>query len=122
MDASAKQNSAPVAPHRLELSSGRLRFGHYSLLVAFAVLLFGYVAISGRPMTLHEARLPECSREMMQSGDYLIPTSGGRPWLERPPLPHWIMIGVAEAIGQKCDSEWSVRIPPALCGLLIVLM
>jgi hypothetical protein len=73
-------------------------------------------------MTLHEARLPECSREMMRTGNFLIPTSGGRPWLERPPLPHWIMIGVAEVLGQQCDSEWSVRIPPALCGLLIVLM
>jgi 4-amino-4-deoxy-L-arabinose transferase-like glycosyltransferase len=100
----------------------RLRWPHYLLLIACCTVIFGYVAISGRPLTLHEARLPQCSREMMASGNYLIPTSGGRPWLERPPLPHWIMIAVAKVIGQHCDKEWSVRIAPALCGMLIVLM
>jgi 4-amino-4-deoxy-L-arabinose transferase-like glycosyltransferase len=92
------------------------------LLAAFCALLFGYVAISGRPMTLHEARLPECSREMMAQHNWLIPMNGARPWLERPPFPHWVMIAVATVIGQRCDTEWSVRIPPALAGLLIVLM
>ncbi|MDP9173929.1 MAG: glycosyltransferase family 39 protein [Planctomycetota bacterium] len=101
---------------------GRLRGQYYLLLTAFCAAVFGYVAISGRPLTLHEARLPQCSREMMASGSWLIPTSGGRPWLERPPLPHWIMISVAKLIGQHCDNEWSVRIPPALCGLLVAMM
>ena len=73
-------------------------------------------------MTMHEARLPQLSREMMQTGDYLVPHSGARPWLERPPLPHWIMIGFARVMGQHCDTEWSVRIPPAVMGLLVVLM
>ncbi|MGD0461965.1 MAG: phospholipid carrier-dependent glycosyltransferase [Tepidisphaeraceae bacterium] len=99
-----------------------LRWVDYLLLAAFCASLFGYVAISGRPMTLHEARLPECSREMMARHDWLIPMNGTRPWLERPPLPHWLMIAVATAIGQRCDTEWSARIAPALAGLLIVLM
>ena len=88
----------------------------------FLRLLFGYVAISGRPMTLHEARLPECSREMMAQHNWLIPMNGSRPWLERPPFPHWVMIAVNSAIRQNCDTEWSARISPALAGLLIVLM
>jgi 4-amino-4-deoxy-L-arabinose transferase-like glycosyltransferase len=105
----------PPAPHPL-------RWTDYLLLTVFCALLFGYVAISGRPMTLHEARLPECSREMMAQHDWLIPMNGTRPWLERPPFPHWVMIAVATVIGQHCDTEWSARIPPALAGLLIVLM
>jgi 4-amino-4-deoxy-L-arabinose transferase-like glycosyltransferase len=94
----------------------------YGLLAGFCVALFGYVAISGRPLTLHEARLPECSREMMAGHNLLVPMDGDRPWLERPPFPHWCMIAVAAVIGQACDNEWSVRIPPALAGLLIVVM
>jgi 4-amino-4-deoxy-L-arabinose transferase-like glycosyltransferase len=92
------------------------------LLVAYCVLLFGYVAISGRPLTLHEARLPECSREMLAMGNWLVPMDGDRPWLERPPFPHWVMIAVARVIGQHYNNEWSARVPCALMGLLIVLM
>jgi 4-amino-4-deoxy-L-arabinose transferase-like glycosyltransferase len=99
-----------------------LRWADYLLLIAFCTVLFGYVAISGRPMTLHEARLPECAREMMAQHNWLIPMNGSRPWLERPPFPHWCMIAVATVIGQHCDTEWSARIAPALAGLLIVLM
>ncbi|HEY1922952.1 MAG TPA: glycosyltransferase family 39 protein [Tepidisphaeraceae bacterium] len=73
-------------------------------------------------MTLHEARLPECSREMMAQHNWLIPMNGARPWLERPPFPHWCMIAVAIVTGQHCDTEWSARIAPALAGLLIILM
>ncbi|MGA3066217.1 MAG: glycosyltransferase family 39 protein [Tepidisphaeraceae bacterium] len=100
----------------------RLRLVDYFLLILFCGVLFGYVAISGRPMTMHEARLPQLSREMMRTGDYLIPHNGPRPWLERPPLPHWVEIIFAKAIGQNCDTEWSVRIPPAIMGTLVVLV
>lgn len=99
-----------------------LRGWDYVLIGGFCALLFGYISISGRPMTLHESRLPECSREMMRTGNLLIPMSGDRPWLERPPLPHWIMIAVAEILRQHIDNEWSVRIPPALAGMTIVLL
>ena len=102
--------------------NGRLWFADYLLLAGFCAVLFGYVAISGRPLTLHEARLPETSREMMARGDWLVPMDGDRPWLERPPFPHWCMMVVAKAIRQRCDNEWSVRIPPALAGLLTVIM
>jgi 4-amino-4-deoxy-L-arabinose transferase-like glycosyltransferase len=100
----------------------RLRFWDYLLLIAFCGLLFGYVAVSGRPLTLHEARLPETSREMLARHDWLLPMDGNRPWLERPPFPHWCMMAVAKVIGQRCDTEWSVRIPPSLAGLLIVIL
>jgi 4-amino-4-deoxy-L-arabinose transferase-like glycosyltransferase len=92
------------------------------LLIGFCTLLFGYVAISGRPMTLHEARLPECCREMLARGNWLIPFSGSRPWLERPPFPHWVEMSVSVLLGQHCDTEWAARIPASLMGIGIVLM
>lgn len=76
---------------------------------------------SGRPLSLHEARLPQVSREMMQNHDWLVPRSGGRPWLERPPLPHWITVGVSAIFGQHCDKVWVVRLPAALAGGITVL-
>src|SRR5258708_21920496 len=88
----------------------RLRGADYFLLAAFCLLLFGYSMVSGRPLSLHEARLPQTSREMMANHDYLVPRSGGRPWLERPPLPHWITIATSAILGQRCDPVWVVRL------------
>ncbi len=98
-----------------------LRVRDYLLLAVFCALLFGYVAVSGRPMTMHEARLPQLSREMMQTGDYLVPHSGVAVAGEAAAaaLDHDRVCGV---MGQHCDTEWSVRIPPAVMGLLVVLM
>lgn len=94
----------------------------FILLSLFCLALFGYSMFSGRPLSLHEARLPEVSREMLRNGDWLIPQSGGRPWLERPPLPHWITVAVSAVLGQHCDSVWVVRLPAALAGLVTVLL
>ncbi len=116
------QNSLETGHDIVSGGVNPLRWGDYFLLGAFCAVLFGYVAVSGRPLTLHEARLPELSREMMATHNWLVPMDGDRPWLERPPLPHWCMIAVAKVIGQRCDTRWSVGIPPALAGLLIVLM
>ena len=93
----------------------------FFLLGLFCLALFGYSMFSGRPLSLHEGRLPEVSREMMRNGNWLIPMSGGRPWLERPPLPHWMTIATSAVLGQHCDSVWVVRLPAAIAGMLTVL-
>jgi 4-amino-4-deoxy-L-arabinose transferase-like glycosyltransferase len=113
---------SPDSASQIVSRGSKLRVGDYLLLTIYCTLLFGYVAISGKPLTLHEARLPECSREMLAHNNWLIPMDGDRPWLERPPFPHWVMMSIAVLTGQHCDQEWSVRIAPALMGLLIVLM
>jgi 4-amino-4-deoxy-L-arabinose transferase-like glycosyltransferase len=93
----------------------RLRGSDYLLLTVLATMLFGYSAISGKPLTMHEARLPQNAREMLASGQWLLPRSGERPWLERPPLPHWVMLLEGRLAG-RLDQVWIVRIPPAVMG------
>ena len=58
---------------------------------------------------------------MMVSHDWLTPTIGGRPWLERPPLPQWITVAFASVIG-RCDAEWIVRLPAMCMAILVVLL
>ncbi len=98
-----------------------LQWCDYLLVGAFSLILFGYCAFSGRPLTMHEARLPQTAREMKQSGEWLLPHSGIRPWLERPPLPHWIVIGSMDLFGSD-QSIWVVRLPSAAMGTLTVLL
>ena len=91
------------------------------VLVLYASLLFGVSLWGGRALSMHEARLPQTSREMYSAGEWLVPTLGGRPWLERPPLPHWITIGIGHCVG-GLETETAVRIAPALMGVLTVLL
>ena len=42
-------------------------------------------------LTYHEAFVAQAAREMIARGDVLVPTIGGRPWLEKPPLPIWLV-------------------------------
>lgn len=107
---------APAEP------ASRLLGRDFLILAAFCLALFGYEMFSGRALSLHEARLPELSREMFANHNWLFPQSGGRPWLERPPLPQWIEVGTSLLLGQKCDAVWVVRLPSVLMGLSIVLM
>ena len=87
----------------------------------YCLILFGFAGFSGRPLTMHEARLPQTSREMLEHHEWLLPTSGGRPWLERPPLPHWFVISAMKIFG-RVDRVWIVRLPSALMGSLTVLL
>ena len=100
----------------------QLRHTDLVLLAVFSFALFAYASFFGPALSLHEARLPQLAREMLQNHDWLIPRSGGRPWLERPPLPHWMTIAVSAALGQHCDKLWVVRLPAALAGCLVTLM
>jgi 4-amino-4-deoxy-L-arabinose transferase-like glycosyltransferase len=102
-------------------TSRRLRRADYLLLTLLAAALFGYCTISGKPLTMHEARLPQNAREMLATGEWLLPRSGERPWLERPPFPHWAMLAAGHLAG-RLDQVWIVRIPPSTMGWLTLLL
>lgn len=92
-----------------------------TIVLAFALLLCATAAFSGEPLSMHEARLPQVSRQMLAEGNWLLPRSGNRPWLERPPLPHWILITWGQLVG-RLDAEWIVRLPSAMVGALACLL
>lgn len=87
----------------------------------FSLLLFLIVPISGRILTGHESVQPETSREMYQGGDWIIPTMGGDPWLERPPIPSWFICGVYAVVGVP-NSDAVARIAAILVAVPIVLL
>ncbi len=53
------------------------------------------------------------SREMLVSGDYLTPTYNGKPFLEKPPLPYWLMAGSMRLFGA---NAFGARFPSAIAG------
>src|SRR5437016_4709213 len=97
----------------------RLRGGDYALLVAFSLVLCSVPLFSERTLTTHETVHCQNAREMRADGDWIIPHYGARPWLERPPLPFWITMGLVELLG---DRPISYRLAALLFGIPCVLL
>jgi 4-amino-4-deoxy-L-arabinose transferase-like glycosyltransferase len=70
-------------------------------------------------LTYHEAFVAEAAREMIATGDVLVPTMGGRPWLEKPPLPIWLVALSGRLAGGV--SEAIARAPSAAAAALLAL-
>lgn len=104
-----------------QLSPPRLTRADYALLAGFCVLLFGLNIFFDRPLSAHETVHCQNVREMLASGDWIIPTYGGRPWLERPPLPHWLTALTAWPF-DPMNNIWPFRLGSLLAGLACVLL
>ena len=87
-----------------------------------AALLIGAVMIGtaalGGLFETTETRYAEIAREMLASGDWLVPRLNGIMHLHKPPLSYW-----AAAIGMKALGEDSAgaRIPAAIAGVVMLI-
>src|SRR5580704_9755165 len=88
------------------------------LLAGFCVFLFFYGLGQFGLIGADEPRYAQVAREMLERRDWVTPTLGGQPWLEKPPLYYWQAM-VAYAIFGVTD--WAARLPGALDATLLVL-
>lgn len=65
-----------------------------------------------------EGRYAEIPREMVETGDYVVPRLNYVRYFEKPPLHYWMTALSYHTLG---ISEWSVRLPNALVALLCAL-
>ena len=80
-----------------------------------AVLTLGVGLGGARRLSYHEGIVAQGAREMIApEGDWLTPTIGGSPWLEKPPLAHWLAAGVGWMAGGV--DERAARLPSALAA------
>jgi 4-amino-4-deoxy-L-arabinose transferase-like glycosyltransferase len=64
-----------------------------------------------------EGRYAEISREILASGDWVIPHLNGLVYIEKPPLQYWAT-AISEAVfGQ---NDWAARLYTGLCALATV--
>ena len=59
------------------------------------------------------------AREILDSGNWGYPTIGGLPWLEKPPLPWWLVAALGHCAGGV--NETMARLPSALAAIVLVL-
>jgi 4-amino-4-deoxy-L-arabinose transferase-like glycosyltransferase len=63
-----------------------------------------------------ETRWAQSAREMLRTGDWVVPRQQGEPFLNRPPLGSWLM-AVVTLIRGECDVL-AIRLPTAIASLL----
>jgi 4-amino-4-deoxy-L-arabinose transferase-like glycosyltransferase len=89
-------------------------------LLALSILLF-LPALGWRDLWApDEPRQAEVAREMLQSGDWLVPRDSGRVYADKPPLLPWLIALASWPSGGV--SEWSARVPAAMCAAGTVLL
>ena len=88
------------------------------LLVGFCGFLFFYGLGSFGLVGADEPRYAQVAREMLARHDWVTPTLGGQPWLEKPPLYYWQAMLAFRLFGV---SDWAARFPSAIDATLMVI-
>ncbi len=106
----------PTRPHGLPTASSLTRrlLPWAVLLLTAAVTLFFRLG-SAHTLGSHEVFVAVPAREMLETGDWVLPTYGHLPRLEKPPLAYWVAATVGWLSGGV--TEWSVRLPSVLATL-----
>ena len=87
------------------------RHALFAILIALAVLLhLGTIGI-GDLYSETEGQYAAAAREMIQTGQYFLPTNDSIPRLQKPPLLYWLIIGSYKLFGVHTAST---RVPIAL--------
>jgi len=85
--------------------------GFCGFLFFFGLAYFGLIGAD-------EPRYAQVAREMLARHDWITPTLGGTPWLEKPPLYYWQAM---LAYGIFGVSDWAARLPSAVDATLMVV-
>lgn len=84
------------------------------LLIAVTFLTF-FALLGSRALNEpDEGRYAEIAREMVATGDWLVPQLWYVPHLDKPPMTYWLVAASMKVFGQ---NEWAVRLPLALAGI-----
>ena len=87
------------------------RHALFAILIALAVLLhLGTIGI-GDLYSETEGQYAAAAREMIQTGQYLLPTNDSIPRLQKPPLLYWLIIASYKLFGVHTAAT---RVPIAL--------
>lgn len=93
----------------------------YILIIFFLSILSFFSNLWVKSADLMEARNFITAREMVQSGNWMIPTLNGSLRFEKPPLPTWITAGMMKIFHNTTD-EYLLRIPVAVISIILIFL
>ena len=85
--------------------------------LALMALAFVLSGLAHDPWKAYDALGIEIAHQMHLSGDWVVPRVAGEPWLEDPPLYHWIALAFGKALGWALPFHAAARLASGLCML-----
>ena len=101
------------------LSSNSRSWADWLLLAGFCGFLFFFGLSHFGLLGADEPRYAQVAREMLARHDWITPTLGGQPWLEKPILYYWQAMLSYKVFGV---SDWAARLPSAVDATLMVVV
>ena len=104
------------------MEAARERFGGERALLAVLLLLAAVAILEPKGSGLaepDETRYAEIPREMLASGDFVVPRLDGLPYFEKPPLLYWVNAAAMRALG---PTPWAARLPTRLAAIGTVIL
>src|SRR6516164_4440725 len=107
--------TAPMADEQTRVPRGARAGSYWLLAIIFAAVYFG--ALFTPPLLDDaDASHAEAAREMFVTGDYVTLHINGVRYLEKAPLPYWMVAISYHTFGV---NEFATRLPMALAILLL---
>ncbi|HKQ47092.1 MAG TPA: glycosyltransferase family 39 protein [Phycisphaerae bacterium] len=87
----------------------------------------GFALVGGPHLAEHEVIVAQSARQMIASGDWLIPRYLDTPFLVKPPLAAWLVAGVSLVTPRSNDTaqpvtDFAARFPSAVAVVLTILL
>jgi 4-amino-4-deoxy-L-arabinose transferase-like glycosyltransferase len=100
------------------LAPQQLSRRHYEivLVIVAAIVFFGCIISPPALMDDVDAVHGQIARNLVQSGDWVIAHLNGVPYMEKAPLPYWLIAICYLVMGVH---DWVARIPTALAAVLL---
>lgn len=98
----------------------RLGWQNVCYVLLFGVSILSISLDSARVLTYHETLFAQPAKEMVQTGDWVIPRIAGKPSCHKPPLTYWTI--AASMMVFRSDAEWVVRLPMVIAALAAALL
>lgn len=103
-------------PDQLQEGLGRK---HWLLLLAYCLTLLLTYLGPARTFTAHEGLVIQVAKEMVATGDWLVPRINGMLFLEKFPLHYWTVAGTGLIFGEI--NETTARLPSVICAFFAIL-
>ena len=87
--------------------------------VIIIAAVVGFSFLDSGAVGNHEAYVGVAARNMIESGDWVVPTFNGQPRLQKTPLCYWLVASAGMVVGQV--NDFALRLPSAVLAVLSVI-
>ena len=95
----------------------------YAILIAFCALVFLPGLAGLPPMDRDESRFAQATKQMLETGDYMVPYFQDEPRAKKPVFIYWVQAASVAAFSDAGANEiWPYRLPSVLGGMASVLL